>query len=110
MVDKTLQSSVLSDGDHIVEDGHDYLIRIYPAEPDPKWGPQVKVTVTALNDHGDIVDINHVTTDDEPSAIKDEIDDLIFDLAAYWREKQEREEDAINDADRAVQEKRHLGG
>jgi hypothetical protein len=91
---KTLAAELIADGDVIEADGHRYLVRIHPAEPDPKWGPQVKVTVEALADDGGphLGLCESVTTDDEPTTIHDEVDDLIFDLAAYWRDKAEREE------------------
>lgn len=89
---KTLEAAFFHDGDVVSYEGHDYEVRIYPAEPDPMWGPQVNVKVSALTDGGPGAD-ERAVTDDEAGAIHDQIGDMIFELNSwYWREERERKQ------------------
>ena len=78
-LDRSIQ---FGDGDVVTVNGCKYRVQIEPTAPNAKWGKQVVVSVTALRDDGAEIDwINGVQTDDNDTAIWDQVHDLIEDLA-----------------------------
>lgn len=77
---------LVGDRDVLKWEGAEYRVRILSTEPNRRGEPMVQLTVTQLDENGELtLRAQMAVIFDEPQAISDQAMILIWELADYWR-------------------------